>query len=159
MTIRLRSACSTNWAKEALIHTKNLQCICTCRKHLPVALQKCQSKKISVLHKNHLNHVQKRWRAINVQKHILEKCCSPATSFQTWWHYAVFQKIPKKRFVLRPLARLGENKSQHISQLFGYKFQSNKQHLFQSKHSHSTPGISINFHTITSHGSPMLVST
>ena len=37
--------------------------------------------------------------------------------------------------------------NQHISQLFGYKFQSKMQHAFQSKHSHSTPGISIYFHT------------
>ena len=104
--------------------------------HLPVALQKCQSRKINVLHKNH-QPCSKRWHAkpveikcslevvvveqihharqnkfqtiskniiltVNVHKHILEKCCSPwkrsqpsTTSFQTWWHHAVFQKIPK----------------------------------------------------------------
>ena len=53
------------------------------------------------------------------------------------------RKHQKQRLVPRP--GLGENKSHHISQ--GYKFQSKMQHAFQSKHSHSTPGISIYFHT------------
>ena len=42
---------------------------------------------------------------------------------------------------------LVKTKSHHISQLFVCKFQSKMQHAFQSKHSHSTPGISIYFHT------------
>ena len=42
---------------------------------------------------------------------------------------------------------LVKTKSHHISQLFVCKFQSQMQHAFQSKHSHSTPGISIYFHT------------
>ena len=44
---------------------------------------------------------------------------------------------------------LAKNKSHHISQLFGYKFQSKMQYAFQSKHSHSTPGISIYFHSVS----------
>ena len=105
--------------------------------HLSSILQNDASPEINVLHKNHLNHVQKRWHAkpveikcslevvvveqihharqnkfqtiskniiltVNVQKHILEKCCSPwkrsqpsTKLVQTWWHHAAFQKIPK----------------------------------------------------------------
>ena len=63
-------------------------------------------------------------------------------------HWNTFQKHQKPRVIPRPWARLGEIETEHISQLFACKFQSwNSTCITQSKHSHSTPGVSIHFHT------------
>ena len=58
-----------------LMHLQHVQM------HLPVALQKCQSRKTNVLHKNHLNHVQK---IVDMQNQINKvqfgSCCCRANT-------------------------------------------------------------------------------